>query len=788
MEILEYLTQNSLIAYPFKDRLSTTTDNDEPIGDDWFYDILFTSFSATLRSVYISRIAKTVGGDLSLTFSNAETSNNVDTVYVASAELINHYKNTSTSFTSYASENFAVKLVFGPGLPGKPAFDQGYTKEESTLTSSAVVLSSPRIDRITFETYDSTLARQLNLPDIPTVVKSYTRDSSPGPAVNPRHNSVFVLEGASSGGLFADSGIGDGLYNACPSGEDTSVYSINLVNPSLAGALFFNPSSCYTMNELTSSDVVLLGNYLDPYRNATIYTGPTTTTTKDVVSLGSALVLQNYCKPKCTPEDMSAFAYYLNRVTDGASALNKLATIGSETFGTGTASARTFTATTFCEDTTFLRCVDDVTGDSLLTCNVGFLKNYHEGRKLRLYYIDPTIKQYYTIVSVADDGQSVVLDEAPPEADTVKAFVVLDAGVIPNMNCATLDYNKITNTYTQPYFKVKYITSDSYDVRGKYVTFISVSVALFNPSINSVYLQALIGTQVLTRTGYVKLIKQDGTTVISDPLIVRLHCREYAFLELIYYIDCSTPAGRFTVDVVDVSTESHTPVGGTYTSPIIAGSPCSGTDAQASYPFRLTETNWESFKVTLNLGLNAFGLSYTTGSLPDWLHSELTITDTEHTATFTTIAKPPSDFNALYTVRFSLVSYPVEKLVKQLILDYVALPVIVYPPAPPQLLLVAAAKNVIYTEATPLFQVRANNMYKISDYFDATDAYYYTYSATGSDMPDLVFNQATGTITGSLATVLVGIQRTFNITAYNPAGNSVTHSIKVIVEAGALPG
>jgi len=484
---------------------------------------------------------------------------------------------------------------------------------------------------------------------------------------------------------------------------------------------------------------------------------------------------------------MSAFAHYLNRVTDGAAALNKLATIGSETFGVGRATARTFTATTFCEDTTFLRCMDEVTGKSLLTCNVGFLKNYHEGRKLRLYYADPTIDQYYTIVSVANDGQSVVLDKAPPISDTIRPFIVLDAGVIPNMNCATLDYNKVTSSYMHPYFKVKYITSDSFDTRGKYVTFISISVALFNPSINSVYLRTLIGTQVLTRTGSVKLVKQDGTTIINDPLTIQLKCREYAFIELVYYIDCNTFDGRFTVDVVDVTAESYKPIGNTYISPIITGSPCAGTDLQNSYWFRLTEANWNSFKATLDLGVNVADASYSISNYPSWLHAPepgVAGTNAAHTLTFRATAKPPETSNTQYTLRLTLLNYPVQNLVRQIILDYVALPAIVYPPAPPQLISITAYKDVTYTAATPLLQVRTNNMYRISDRFDAAEAYYYTYTVVGSTMTGLVFNVATGALTGRLdSAVLAGAQQTLAITAHNPAGDSATHNIKIVVAA-----
>ena len=56
MASLEYLTQNSLTAYPFKGRLPSSAYREHPIQDDWFYDILFVSYSKEIYRVYISKI------------------------------------------------------------------------------------------------------------------------------------------------------------------------------------------------------------------------------------------------------------------------------------------------------------------------------------------------------------------------------------------------------------------------------------------------------------------------------------------------------------------------------------------------------------------------------------------------------------------------------------------------------------------------------------------------------------------------------------------------------------
>ena len=153
MAVLEYLTANSLTAHPFKTRKAGLS-NAYPIDDSWFYDIIFVSYSPTLRSVYISSIAK-AASSLILTFTNSETSAVVATVTIPfTLGFTGHYGNNSPSFAS-ASDNatYAVKIILGPGLPAAADFTGTYTKDESELSNTAFILSTPRVDVVNFSKY-----------------------------------------------------------------------------------------------------------------------------------------------------------------------------------------------------------------------------------------------------------------------------------------------------------------------------------------------------------------------------------------------------------------------------------------------------------------------------------------------------------------------------------------------------------------------------------------------------------------------------------------------------------
>jgi hypothetical protein len=399
MAVLEYLTANSLVAHPFKSRKAGLS-NAYPIDDSWFYDIIFVSYSPTLRSVYISSIAK-ASSSLTLTFTNSETNTTAAIVTISGAAFVSHYGNNASSFAS-ASDNttYAVKIILGPGLPAATNFTGTYTKAETELANTAFILSTPRVDIVNFSKY-------LNIKDsngdlILHPVTSITSTSAAS-KLQFMHNLAFKQEAPNYAGISVIAGAGAGLYDECANLEP-AVYTINSTSPNSEGRLFLNPSTCYTAESLTQTlkESLDTSGWLTNYYNFTVHDSPNSTMQRDVVSVDHSIVFQNFCKPKCSPETMSAFAHYLNRVTDGAADLDKIVTTNIETRGRGYSSAtpNTYVFNVAAGDfgvsdsnNPFARC------SSLIQVGTSFVKNYHEGRTLQIYFSASNIKSY-TIAKV----------------------------------------------------------------------------------------------------------------------------------------------------------------------------------------------------------------------------------------------------------------------------------------------------------------------------------------------------------------------------------------------------
>jgi sugar lactone lactonase YvrE len=399
MAVLEYLTANSLVAHPFKSRKAGLS-NAYPIDDSWFYDIIFVSYSPTLRSVYISSIAK-ASSSLTLTFTNSETNTPAAVVTISGTDFVSHYDNNTSSFAS-ASDNttYAVKIILGPGLPAAANFTGTYTKAETELANTAFILSTPRVDVVNFSKYlkNKDANGDLILYDVASITPT-----SAASKLQFMHNLAFKQEAPNYAGISVIAGAGAGLYDECANLEP-AVYTINSTSPNSEGALFLNPSTCYTAESLTQTlkESLDTSGWLTNYYNFTVHDSPISTTERDVVSVDHSIVFQNFCKPKCSPETMSAFAHYLNRVTDGAADLDKIVTTNIETRGKGYSSSdpNTYVFNVAAGDfgvndstNPFARC------SSLIQVGTSFVKNYHEGRTLQIYFSASNIKSY-TIAKV----------------------------------------------------------------------------------------------------------------------------------------------------------------------------------------------------------------------------------------------------------------------------------------------------------------------------------------------------------------------------------------------------
>ena len=772
MAALEYLTTNSLIAHPFKGRKATASSH--PIQDDWFYDLLFTSFLPSIRSVYISQIEKTNTGALKIQFSNAETLQPISApVEISSAALVDHYKNNLTSFASAANQYFAVKFVFGPGLPASSQFTQNYSRTEAELSSTVIVLAPPRLNSLTFEAYTNRAI---------THVASYMYPEVP--SVQPRHNSDFVLDSLNSGSLIVTAGIGAGLYDNCPApGEIHDVYTLNEVHPNSAGALFLNTSACYTSTVLSSNDETIYGNLLNPYRTFEIYTSPTITGNFNAVSVDHSIVLENFCKPKCPPENLSAFAYYLNRVSDGAAELNEIAACNTETQGQGTVDDHIFTASGFCVagDTTFVRCADPLQADSYISCGDHFIKYYHEGRTLQVSYENLTVRNY-TIVEVLST-HVVRLHEAATVSDTPLSFRVIDNGVISNMNCAAQAYNLDASSYILPYFKVKYTTSEAYSPAGTYVTYISVVASVFNPSKDPVSFEAAFDTQgsCVLQQGKYKIRTSDEIIDSNTPTIT-VGCRDYAFIEAVFYIQCDLRGGKVAVSVFNTTAGAHTKLGNSFNLPTINGVTCPQTYLGNTTNFTILQSTGASFTATIDIDSQISLVTFYTNPL-SWLL--FTPNYTTHKIAVSTSGRPTTEENDTYRMSFmsSQGANPVS--VSEIVVTYIASPVMLFPlgsnftVTSPMVL----SRSSIYTALSPLLQLQATNM--LAPDQDQSN-YYYSASLVGGGLlpAGLILDTASGKITGQLTEPSLTPGSTFSIVvnAHNPsdiASNPQTINLKV---------
>jgi hypothetical protein len=781
MAVLEYLTGNALTAHPFRPSKNTSFVPTHPVegnGDTstvWFYDILFVAFLPNLKRVFVSNISKISDTQVSMTFSDCDTGEVlVPSEQPAIFTLENHLKNTETSFSSWQTSGFAVKAVFGPGLLNKPNFSQNYPKELTELSSAVVVLKQPRVSSLTFNAYNSAKARELALPlDHKFQVAVYTKDTTE-PRVKLKHNIVYRIDSPSALGLVVSRSSGEGLYDPCPTlGDIEDVYSVSQVTPDENGGIFLNPSSCYSVNTLTSNDVALLGEQvLGPYHEFPLLLPRNNSLIFDAVSVGSSIFIENFCKPRCAPVQIQAFAHYLNRVTDGAQELDKIAARNTEMHGICDIQNLTLTATSFCDDGVFGRCN--------IPCVPNFIKYFHEGRDIQVVYSNADI-QTFKIMEVVSD--SVVKIDQLANYGKSLAFRLLDNGVISNMNCAVAEYNAKALKFLSPYFTVKYTTNESYSSQGIYTTFVSVVVAVFNPSGEPVALRIDFNYSAFTRQGKFKIRKADGVEV-QDNTETYVGCREYVFVEAVFGIGCGNLGGAIEISVFDTTSGVDSLIGSTYQLPGINGVPCptsGGTTSPAPPVFKLLRDSWEGYAKAIPTS-NFFTSATFSGNIPSWLN--LSFDNTAKQIRLTVPSYPSTNLSALYSINYTS-NYGATGTFKLL---YIVRPTITAPldsnyttanPLP-------VNKDISYTSQSPLLTVMASNMTMLSSDFPADEFfYYYTLHVYGNSSllpPGLSFDKITGKLTGKLSsTVPVGSTIKLYISSKNPAGLALNPQIISLV-------
>jgi hypothetical protein len=776
MAALEYLTGNALTSHPFRPPKNTTFVATHPIEGNgnteavWFYDILFVAYLDDLRRVFISNISKISDTQVSLIFSDCDTGEVITpSEQPVILNLVNHFKNTSVSFASWKTSGFSVKVVLGPGLLNKDNFNQNYPKELTELSSAAIILKSPRVTSLTFNAYDTYKARDLGLPlSHKFEVASYNKTTTE-PRIKLKHNIIYNIESSSALGLVVSRGAGEGLYNPCPGpGDIEDVYSITQTTPDENGNIFLSPSNCYFANTLTSNDVLLLGDQvLNPYREFELYSPDGNGPIYNAVSVGTSIFIQNCCKPKCAPEQIQAFAHYLNRVTDGAQELDQIAAKNVQTHGICNIQDNVLIALSFCDDEVFSRCN--------IPCGTSFIKNFHEGREVRISYSSTDLRSFKIMEVISP---SIIKVDQLADYGAALAFEVLDTGVISNMNCAIAEYNTKSLSYLKPYFSVKYTTSESYSSQGIYTTFLSVVVAIFNPSSEVVALRVAFDYQVFALAGKFKIRKENGVEV-SDYAETYVGCREYVFVEAVFGIGCGVSGGAITISVFDTTQGADVLINSPYVLPGINGVPCPSGGSTTTPPpiFKLLQANWQGYTKTIKVSDFVTSMTFT-GNKPSWLN--LAFNNTTKLITLSVPADPADSLSALYSMGYTS-NYGGTGTFKLL---YINKPIIntsllsTYTSSFP----LYVDKDVLYTSSTPLLEIVAANMVMLAPDFPADALFYYhilhIFGNSSALPPGLIFNKDTGKLIGQLSsTVRVGTKISLYVSARNPAGLAINPQV-----------
>lgn len=267
---LEYLSGNELLKYPFKDNTSQISNNNVELPTSVFADIIVALKTSDITAVSIDQINRPDSTTASIRFNytgHAPNTLTFDITDAAKHELL-----------SFDLTHVAIRLVPGSGFidffQSLPiATVQSY---DLAFDDAAVFLHVPRVKQVAF----------YNLDELEAVVQG-----------SELVENELLLAGGNNVSLVSEKnklvaavvvGAGAGLYNPC--GNDLVIKSINNTpGDPLYKNFTLLADGCYTMER------------------------------GDGVVNDFGLQIANVCTPKCTAEQLSAFAHYLNRVKDGMS-------------------------------------------------------------------------------------------------------------------------------------------------------------------------------------------------------------------------------------------------------------------------------------------------------------------------------------------------------------------------------------------------------------------------------------------------------------------------------------
>jgi hypothetical protein len=543
---LEYLTINTLTAYPFKD--GRVEHSDSNLSYDTFLDILFVAADSKIRRPYISRM-QAEADQLNIFFKDAADDAELFTISVASGDLVSHFKNSAVSFYGASNPKAHVKLVFGPDISNFFALgkDVLYGPEHTELSPAAVVYAPPKVTSVAFESYVYISDYVQDLATIHKYLASTEVELEAGT------NNQFEYSPPSTQYIDIARGLGQGLYDPCNSGIIEDVLTINGIGPNNEGNLFLKTGDCYASKLLTENVRVYLETLLPQYKNFSIHHQvPNSYNILAPENTNHGIAFENFCTPRCAPERMSAFAEYLNRVVDGAVDVFSFIFHATNTRGTCKSLGEDLQALSFCSTS--------VVFENSVPCQSGFIKYFHEGRKIKVYYASERVYRDYTIKEVLSDSL-ISLNETFIAGASGEAmeFRVQDLGFIDNLNFLVTLHNWNILKYDDPYVETNYSTVDAYYTDKRYGTFTTTITVIYNPGkdpINfNVSLNIVRGMELVQSS--VKIRYSDGTIKYGDSSGT-IPCKDYAIYEVIFFTRCGGNHGEVIISVLDDYGEDFT--------------------------------------------------------------------------------------------------------------------------------------------------------------------------------------------------------------------------------------
>jgi len=275
----EYLSGNALNRYPFDDNCNMTSSLGYVLPNDVFLDIMYLAKGfPNAYLVYLTNFENdTTLSKINLTFTVTWVSGLVDDEYTVSFDHVDIVeKETLVAETV----DYIIKIIPGPGLEtivAGSAVDHDFVVGNAKLTTSATIQPSPRVSSIKLYN-NGVLFKTITEDNINDIDFEWEEGAN-----------VRILNDSGVAAIDIEPGFGTGLYDGCD--DDLVITTINEITPDPFGNFLFFTDGCYTSEKITNG-----------------------------------LSIENICTPKCTSEQMTNFAHYLNRVKDGMDTIAAVAT------------------------------------------------------------------------------------------------------------------------------------------------------------------------------------------------------------------------------------------------------------------------------------------------------------------------------------------------------------------------------------------------------------------------------------------------------------------------------